>query len=73
MKLGQNVHFDDRNLLELPNLNFFQNFPIFPDFPIFPQKRQFWVNFGLKFPIGKPNSDLLVYWYDFYYYVSIIR
>ena len=33
MKLGQNVQFSDRNVLKLPFLNFFQNFPIFLDFP----------------------------------------
>ena len=32
----------------------FQNFD-FSIFLYFPQKIQFWVNFGLKFQIGKPN------------------
>ena len=33
MKLGQNVHFNDRNMSKLYFLKFFQNFPILPDFP----------------------------------------
>ena len=32
MKLGQNIHIYDKNLLELLFLNFFQNFPIFTRF-----------------------------------------
>ena len=43
MKLGQNVYFNDRNIIVLPFFIFFGNFPIFPDFPVFPQKWQFWV------------------------------
>ena len=57
MKFGQNVHFNDRNVLKLPFLNFFQNFPIFPDFP---RKLQFWINFSLKFLIGKPYQHPLM-------------
>ena len=54
MKLGQNVHFDDKNLLKSPNLNFFKNFPIFPDLQIFPYKRQFWVNLAYNSRLGNP-------------------
>ena len=71
MKLGQNVYFDDRNMIPLPFFTFFEKFPIFPDFPIFPQKWQFWVNFDPKFPIGKPNQQLQMFLYHNYYSISI--
>ena len=33
MKLGQNVYFDDRNMIVLPFFSFFENFPISRFFP----------------------------------------
>ena len=53
MKLGQNVHFIDRNLVALPFLDFLQNFPI-------RQKQlHFLVNFDCKVSIGKSNSTAM--------------
>ena len=62
MQLGQNVHFNDINMLKLLFFKFFQKLP---DFPIFSPEEKLWVNFGLNFLIGKPNEHLLMYWYEF--------
>ena len=52
---------------------FSQMFWKFPDIPNgFPKIWQFWVNFDLKFPIGKPHQQLQMYLYHNYYSISII-
>ena len=40
MEVGQNIHFNDRNMWKLPFFKFFYKIPEFP------KKLQFWFNFN---------------------------
>ena len=73
MKVGQNMYFNDENMVVLLFFIFYENVPNMPDSPIFPPKCQFWVNFDPKYFIGIPYQQLQMYCYQSYYSVSIIR
>ena len=71
MKLGQNVYFDDRNMIVLPFFTFFWKFPDFSRFPDFSPKIAIFGQLWPKIPDREtssttPNvfiSQLLLYIY----------